>query len=194
MAAFDEIARILARHRPKLLDVRGFNRAAVALILREGSRGMDILFIERAPVAGDPWSGDISFPGGKMENGESDPRQTAERETLEEIGIDLDGGCYLGRLSDLTGARLPMQVSCFVYGVEGNRPFIPSREVRDVFWVSLAELSAPQRQITARVSFDGETFERPAILLPPDGKPVLWGLTHRLVIEFLELLGVKQIS
>ncbi len=191
MPFFDDIAFMLARHRPKLNDIPGFTRAAVALILRKGTEGMEILFIERAPREGDPWSGDIGFPGGKMEAGDSDPRQTAERETLEEIGLDLGKDCYLGRLSDISGARLPVLVSCFVYGIAGNPLLITSQEIRDHFWVSLADLTAAERHVTARVRFDGETQDRPAILLPLAGKPVLWGLTYRLVMEFLGLLGVK---
>ncbi len=188
MPIFDDIAFLLARHRPRLNDMPGFTRAAVALILRKGARGMEILFIERAPQEGDPWSGDIGFPGGKMEAGERDPRQTAERETLEEVGLDLGKGIYLGRLSDITGAHLPVLVSCFVYGVAGNPSLTPSQEVRDHLWVSLADLTDTERHVTARVRFDGEALERPAIRLPLTGKPVLWGLTYRLVMEFLEVL------
>ncbi len=188
MPFFDDIAFLLARYRPKLEDIPGFTRAAVALILREGTRGMEILFIERAPREGDPWSGDIGFPGGKMEAEESDPRQTAERETLEEVGLDLGNGIYLGRLSDIRGAHLPVLVSCFVYGITGNPSLIPSQEVRDHFWVSLDELTAAERHVTARVRFGGNTLERPAIRLPLAGKPVLWGLTYRLVTEFVGML------
>ncbi len=191
MPFFDDIAFILARYQPTLDDIPGFTRAAVALILRKGTGGMEILFIERAPREGDPWSGDIGFPGGKMEAAESDPRQTAERETLEELGLDLGNGRYLGRLSDISGAHLPVLVSCFVYGIAGNPSIITSQEIRDHFWVALADLTTAERHVTARVRFEGETLDRPAIRLPLAGKPVLWGLTYRLVMEFLGLLGVK---
>ncbi len=185
---FADISRLLARHRPQILDFPHYTRAAVALILRCAGRGMEILFIERAPCAGDPWSGDIGFPGGKMEPGDSDPRRTAERETEEEVNLELAEGSYLGRLSDIAGAHLPVLVSCFVYGVRETPPLIPSREIRDLFWIPLADLTAAERHVTARVRFDGETLERPAIRLPLAGKPVLWGLTYRFVMEFLELL------
>jgi 8-oxo-dGTP pyrophosphatase MutT (NUDIX family) len=149
---------------------------------------LEILFIERAPRAGDPWSGDIGFPGGRMEEGDLDSRRTAERETLEEIGLDLHERRYIGRLSDIAGAHLPVQVSCHVYGVEGIPTFVLSHEVRDLFWVALADLNAPERQIIAPVRFGGEMLDRPAIRLPQAGKPVLWGITYRLITEFLELI------
>jgi 8-oxo-dGTP pyrophosphatase MutT (NUDIX family) len=188
MITFDNIALILARHQPTLLDISTYTRAAVALVLRERTDGLEILFIERAPRVGDPWSGDIGFPGGKMEEGDRDSRQTAERETLEEIGLDLYGGRYLGRLSDITGAHLPVLISCHVYGLEHLPLFVLSHEVRDLFWVSPADLNAPDRHIIAPVRFGGEMLDRPAISLPQAGKPVLWGITYRLIMELLELI------
>lgn len=188
MISFDDIQRILACHKPMLIDGHGVTRAAVALILRPGETGLEVLFIERATHPGDPWSGDLGFPGGKVEERDGDPRQTAERETLEEIGLDLGGARCLGRLSDIAGAHTPVRVSCLVYGVEDLSLLVLSGEVRDAFWVSLADLVSPQRHFTSPVRFKGETFERPAISLPHTGKPVLWGLTYRLVMHFLDLL------
>ncbi len=185
---FDDIALLLGRHQPNIHDTPHHARAAVALILRLGGPHLEVLFIERAHLAGDPWSGDIGLPGGRMEKEEVDPRETAERETLEEVGLDLRSCRYLGRISDIAGAHLPILVSCFVYGIEGRPPLIPGQEARDVLWVSLVDLTVAERRVTARVRFNGETLERPAIRLPFPGKPVLWGLTYRLVTEFLELL------
>ena len=188
MTTYDGITHILARHRPALLDLPTYTRAAVALVLRAETDGLAMLLIERASRPDDPWSGDLGFPGGKVEKGESDIRLTAERETREEIGLDLREGRYLGRLSDVSGAHLPVLVSCFVYGVGNHPSFIFSHEIRDAFWISVAGLTSPERHVMARVSFGGKMLERPAIHLPQRGKPVLWGITYRLVMEFLELL------
>ncbi|HEX2767840.1 MAG TPA: CoA pyrophosphatase [Geobacteraceae bacterium] len=189
---FDHIIQMLARHHPTLFDLPTNTRAAVALVLRAGAHGLKALFIERAPRTGDPWSGDIGFPGGKMEAGDSGMRQTAERETREEIGLDLRGGRYLGRLSDIAGAHLPVLVSCHVYGVEELPLFVLNHEVRDLFWVSLADLNAPEHRIIATVRFGDEMLDRPAIRLPQPGKPVLWGITFRIVMEFLELFREER--
>jgi 8-oxo-dGTP pyrophosphatase MutT (NUDIX family) len=159
--------------------------AAVALILREGGEGLEVLFIERASRDGDPWSGDLGFPGGKIEPGDAGPREAAERETREELGLDLAAARYLGRLADIAGAHVPIRVSCFVYGLTGNSPLMPGGEVRDAFWVSVGDLRDPDRHTDAAVRFGGETFERPAIVLPVEGKPVLWGITYRLIMQFL---------
>jgi 8-oxo-dGTP pyrophosphatase MutT (NUDIX family) len=187
MTTFENISRLLALCRPASLECHAPTRAAVALILREREHGPEALFIERAAREGDPWSGDIGFPGGKFDKEDDTPRQTAERETLEEIGLDLRGSAYLGHLCDITGARLPVLVSCYVYGTGDIAPFILNHEVRDLFWVSLADLDSPERHITAQFQFDGEFFVQPAISLPQSGKPLLWGITYRFVMEFLRL-------
>jgi len=102
-------------------------RAAVAIVLRFGSLSRDIpvdstrslldflqyievsgasnlqiLYIQRAKQANDPWSGHIAFPGGRQEGNEKDI-ETAIRETKEEVGLDLGNWRHficIGRLSD----------------------------------------------------------------------------------------------
>lgn len=188
--SLDAVARTLTAREPELLPAGGRTRAAVALILREEPAGLSLLLIERATHEGDPWSGDLGLPGGKVEAEDATPRAAAERETREEIGLDLAGARHLGRLDDIVGAHLPVLVSCFAYGIAGAAPLQPSTEVRDAFWVPLSELADPARHACATVRFGGEEFRRPAITLATAGKPVLWGITYRLVMQFLERLGL----
>jgi 8-oxo-dGTP pyrophosphatase MutT (NUDIX family) len=188
MPTLDDIRHILATHEPTLLPAEQRNPAAVAMILREARSGLEVLFIERSAHERDPWSGDLAFPGGKIEAGDATLRQAAERETQEEIGLDLQAARYLGRLSDVSGASLPVRVSCFVYGIGETGPFDLSGEVRDAFWVPLAELLSVEQRVEGSVSLDRRAHGHPAIRLSPPGKPLLWGLTYRLVEQFLELI------
>ena len=48
----------------------------------------EVLYIRRSLNPTDRWSGDLAFPGGKANPGEND-RETCERETMEEVGLDL---------------------------------------------------------------------------------------------------------
>jgi 8-oxo-dGTP pyrophosphatase MutT (NUDIX family) len=184
---FNLITRQLEQLRQDDLPVAGATRAAVAMILRKGSVDLEMLFIERAAHEQDPWSGHLAFPGGKVEQGE-EPRQAAERETIEEIGLDLQSALYLGRLADIAGANLPVWVSCYVYGMNGNKfATMLSNEVGDLFWVGFADLLDAKRHVIAPVRFAENKLDVPAIILPQPGKPVLWGITYRLVMQLLEL-------
>ena len=187
--SFERIAEKLA-YRKSETDQYSGNRtpAAVAMILHQGTKDLEILFIQRATHNLDPWSGHIAFPGGKLEEGEI-PCQAACRETLEEIGIDLIEGAYLGRLSDIIGANLPVRVSCCLFAVDKSsvRPTL-NEEVRSLFWVALSDLRDPERHGRSSVAFDDKTLDVPAIQLPVDNTPVLWGITYRLVMQLLTVL------
>lgn len=187
---FDWISGCLSHPSPEIRDVPGYRRAAVALILSRIGSGYRILFIERATHPGDPWSGNIGFPGGKVEQDDADSRHAAERETMEELGVDLGSAEYLGRLSDHDGAHLPVLLSSFVYGIEEELEFIISEEVKDVFWLTIEELTDPNRHGAHLFTFAGDLFESPCIQLPFEDKPVLWGLTYRILSEFLEKTGM----
>ncbi|MEI6205193.1 MAG: CoA pyrophosphatase [Desulfuromonadales bacterium] len=186
---FQQISELLVvKEHDMPPDSEGRTRASVAMILCQAQDDPEMLFIQRAADANDPWSGHIAFPGGKQEEGEL-VCQTARRETREEIGIDLEMGRFLGRLSDIVGANLPVRVSCCLFVVD-QATCVPelSGEVSDVFWVRLSDLRDRTRHIQSNVAFDDRKFEVPAFRLPCVGKPVLWGITYRLVMQFLELL------
>lgn len=184
--SFEGISCLLKHPRPALRDIPGHRRAAVALLLSQTGWGYQILFIERATHPGDPWSGNIAFPGGKVEPDDIDARHAAERETMEELAIDLSQASYLGRLSDFDGAHLPVLLSCFVYGVPRSLGFVANEEVKDAFWVPVADLVDIDRHGTHQFTFSGDRFESPCIRLPFEDKPVLWGLTYRLLMNFLQ--------
>jgi ADP-ribose pyrophosphatase YjhB (NUDIX family) len=111
-----DIRAALAAHAPQSLT--GRRRAAVAVVLHDAGPSPEILFIERAERFGDPWSGQMAFPGGRVDPGDATARAAAERETLEEVGLDLAGAELLGRLGDVdAGVRVvaPLVLSAFVY-------------------------------------------------------------------------------
>ena len=188
MLTIDDISRRLAARSPRLIPHEGITRTAVALILKPGKQGPDLLFILRASNDADPWSGNIGFPGGRMEAADRSIRITAERETLEELGLNLRSATLLGRLDDTMGAHLPVLVSCFVYVVADSPSLTPNHEVARYFWFPLADLFAPHRHRVVELFFDGELHLFPAIDLIPSGEPVLWGITYRIVMQLPAIL------
>ena len=122
--------------------------AAVACVTRNSSRSdgsLEVLFILRSRYQGDRWSGQIAFPGGKQEEADRCTRDTAERETREELGIDISGDAfeYLGRLDDAWATK-KMAVSCYVYHQTAAQtpPFVlSSGEVERTHWVDLRHIA-----------------------------------------------------
>jgi 8-oxo-dGTP pyrophosphatase MutT (NUDIX family) len=169
---------------PELWHDEVKTRASVSLILREEEGGLSLFFIRRAESEADHWSGHIAFPGGRVDPGDPGPRETAERETLEEVGLALEPDDYIGRLGDLRGQTQSIIVSAFVYGVTRPAPLVLNHEVADGFWLPLREIVQPDRHVERGFDYLGQTLYLPAIRVMDGEGPVLWGLSYR----FLEIL------
>ena len=186
------VRRALRDHRPHLVDPRDARPAAVALVLAESPQGAELVLIRRAERADDPWSGQIAFPGGRHDPGDSDLRATAIRETREETGVDLTGAESLGALDDLqprTPTLPPVVVRPFVFTLPRRVALVPSDEVQRAFWLPLARLTDPavRRDVTLTLQGAKRTF--PAYLV--DGE-VIWGMTERILSPFVELVSDQQ--
>ncbi len=77
-------------------------RSAVAMVLKLIDGELHILMIKRAEREGDPWSGHMAFPGGRMDPGDANGFSVAVRETEEEVGLTLGSeDLCIGRLSEI---------------------------------------------------------------------------------------------
>lgn len=192
MISLGEIRRALRAAPPLLLDPHAKQHAAVALVLRDAPTGLELLFIERAEREGDPWSGQMAFPGGGVERLDPSPRFAAERETLEEVGLTLGAAEELGRLDDLEGRHagrtVPLVISAFVYRVSEPPPLVASDEVQETLWVPLTTLLTPERHIdyVHRLT-PGARY--PGIVVGDPERHVVWGLTFRFLQSFFARLG-----
>lgn len=188
MISIADFRRVLARYKPRLASKDG-TRAAVAMVLQQQGETLQLLFIERSQRDDDPWSGHVAFPGGRVDRLDGSARLAAERETREEVGLDLECAEYLGRLDDVTGATLPVLVSCFVYHVPSAGRLHPNDEVKEAFWVRLSELADAGRHHKRRFRIDNADRRFSTIDLPGPGGRVLWGISYRLVAQLLALAG-----
>lgn len=179
----ERLRRALADPAPEV-PLEGPRVAAIALILIERDDFLDALMIERAQREGDPWSGHIALPGGHVEASDAGLYATAERETLEEVGLDLNlAGERLGRLADFAPVRgVPIAVRPFVYLLQTLPTLELNAEVRRALWVPLGPLQRGEQRTTYALSRAGQRFEFPGWQL--DGS-VVWGLTYRVLEDFL---------
>jgi len=184
------IADSLDAHRPQTLNPNNRGHASVAMLLKEGTSSSEVLFIVRADHDRDPWSGNIGFPGGRLNHDEESPRRAAERETSEELNLDLGQAAYLGQLDDLYGAILPVLVSCFVYRIPETARLQPNHEVASTFWCPLTTLLEPTRHKLETFTYRGSAREHPVVRLLEPGRPFLWGITYRLIRNFFTVCDI----
>jgi 8-oxo-dGTP pyrophosphatase MutT (NUDIX family) len=188
----EDISARLSAREPKLLNLDNNRHGAVAMILRPGSTGLEVLFIERTRCEADPWSGQMAFPGGIVEAHDEDARRAAERETREEVGIDLTDALFMGRLDDVQGrhrAHLKgIVVSGFVYYDDQGQVTVPNYEVADTVWEPMTTFMNPGRFTHIEyAAAPGERF--PGIRVGHAEHQVVWGLTRRFMMSFFEIAG-----
>ena len=196
--SLEALTRAFEDHAPTVHGTAERTQASVALVVGERDDDLALLFIERARHEGDRWSGDIAFPGGRIDERDRDPAATAARETREEVGISLAGRRPLARLDDLVGFRESVVVSGYVFAVEGCPQPRSNHEVRSAFWLNFREIESPARHVTRHFDYRGRELLLPALRVHDEGahaanladeaaRPALWGLSYR----FLELLMEK---
>ena len=132
-------------------------------------------------------TGEVSFPGGRIDEGE-EAAAAALREAHEEIGLDPSRVQVLGRLSTMTTIRNPAPITPFVGVVTGGRPeFVANpAEVERVITVPLAEMFAEEVHREEMWEL-GQFGVRPFYFFELIGDTV-WGATARILREFLELV------
>ena len=183
------IARLhqrLSNHDPVRRDSAARIQAAVAIVLVPGAdQKLEVLFIKRAEVDGDPWSGQMAFPGGRRDDGDATLMATAQRETLEETGVELSDSMVVGVLDDLvpmTPVLPPIVVRPFVFALPERPEVTPSAEVALHVWTPLEEL--PQSAGQTEIRLRGVERSMPAFLVGPH---VVWGMTHRILKSLFDL-------
>lgn len=184
------ISTAIEKHDPFRAVVGDKTRqAAVAIILCAPSlqsKEIEVGFILRAQREGDPWSGQMAFPGGHLDATDDDLKMAAVRETIEEISVDLHAGRYLGSLdhqqAQPRGRTLDMVIEPHVFWLPAVPSSQPNYEVAEVVWTSLPGLMSNERHTTQEkpiggtpTIFNGYELERGHFV---------WGLTYRIVKTF----------
>lgn len=203
MPTLAEIRNAFQSHAPRVLEPVA-NQAAVAVVLHDAPTGSEMLFIQRAEHPRDPWSGHMAFPGGRVDPGDATPRHAAERETREEVGLDLGGAELIGRLDDVDGAPPGLHrlvVSAFVYDLRPRGSLRPhgdlhprgtitlNHEVSDALWVPVPNLIDRARHVPFYWPPGQRETHYPGIVVGNPDRHVVWGLTYRFLELFFTALG-----
>jgi 8-oxo-dGTP pyrophosphatase MutT (NUDIX family) len=165
--------------------------AAVLVPLVRHPEGLSVLLTQRTPHL-HHHGGQISFPGGRMEDADTSPEAAALRETEEEIGLAPAGVDILGRLDDyvtVTGFHVTPVVALVEPPLDLNLdPF----EVAEVFQVPLTFImDVANHQRRSRITDQG--LERWFYAIDYEGR-VIWGATAAMLVNLQETLAELWIS
>ncbi len=157
--------------------------AAVAAVLRYASEP-EVLLIRRTEAPGDPWSGQMAFPGGRREVEDPDLVSTAVRETEEEVGVDLSRSAeLLGRLDDVQATaqarRLDLVIVPHVFVLhEPVTLQLSGTEVDEALWAPLGPMLSGETATTRPWEHAGHRLDLPGYQV---GEHIVWGLTYRML-------------
>jgi len=143
-----------------------------------------VLYTERSPDLRSH-SGQVAFPGGKIDPGDSGPAAAALREANEEVSLDPADARVLGYMpAYFTGSNY--MITPVVAEVRPHADFVANpSEVRTVFEVPLPLLMKEESFGTFRIRRRGQ--EHTTWQIEHEG-PVIWGITANLTRHFYELV------
>ncbi|MDJ0271583.1 MAG: CoA pyrophosphatase [Candidatus Caldarchaeum sp.] len=152
----------------------GPGTAAVAIVLREGP---EVLLVKRVEREGDPWSGQVAFPGGRWRPGDMDFIATALRELYEEAYLPAEAVGFIGFLETVSPRNVPtLKVKPVVFRLLHDVSPHPGAEVSKVFWLPLTNLpmfyaKVYSRHLNREVVTEAYSY----------GGELIWGMTARLI-------------
>lgn len=186
-----DVRERLGSHSPACGELTAKQQAAVAMILRPNVElGVEMLLIKRGDREGDPWSGHMAFPGGRIEIDDASLQAAAERETLEEIGVDLanDVGLPLGQLAPLRPLSSPYNVAVTPFVYELSREparYILNHEVAEVHWTPISPMMRGDSITRIDWNFENEIRSMPGFRV---SNRTVWGMTYQMLNSLFRVI------
>ena len=169
-------------------EMSGRPRRGCVLLVLYKKKGKTHLVLTRRRDDLNSHAGQISFPGGRREVGES-LQTTALREANEEIGLDLKLVEIIGWLSCLYIPPSDYQVYPFVSWYYGPQQFtLQDSEVAEILEVPLEHLLDPDNQYEEPWELRGFQVQVPYYLV---AEHKVWGATAMMLSEFLERIRIS---
>ncbi len=164
-----------------------YRLSAVMIILYHHNDQLQTVLTERQSYNG-KHSGQMSFPGGKMEKFDSNTRFTAIRETTEEIGVDILPENILGQLTDVYIPVSNFLVHPFIAFSEERPDFIANeREVKSIIEFPVKSLMVPDTRIITKIQNHKGIWMKDIPCFEIEKKAV-WGATALMLNEFRMIL------
>jgi mutator protein MutT len=180
----DDIERALAAATPGRPIAPTFPDArasAVLVALADGEEGAEVLLTRRSRHLR-THKGEISFPGGRMDPGET-PAETALREAHEEVGLDPTLVTLFAELDHLSTVVSRSHIVPVVGRLPAVVPLGPaSPEVERVMWLPLAELVRPDTYHSER--WGRSPTDRLLHFFELEDETV-WGATARILVDLI---------
>ncbi len=169
----------------ELTDETRLKCAAVLITLIRQDDAWNVLYTRRTHHV-ESHKGQVSFPGGGCDDGETTPEQTALREAQEEVGLDPARVRVLGRLANMVTVT-SFRVTPVVGAIDWPTVFrIGEHEVERVFTIPLDWLA--DRRNRWELPFPGRN--RSVIAYHPYDGELVWGATARMTVDLLNALGI----
>lgn len=188
----DEITRRIRSAPPQadletLAAANAHLRAAAVLVPLLPDQDHWSLLLTRRTEMVQSHKGQVSFPGGAADPGETIPEETALREAYEEIGLEAQDIEIIGRLSPRPTISnfLVTPVVAFLRGPFTLR--LSAAEVSRVFTIPLEWLADISHWEERPRSAPGGYYEKVIYFQPYDDE-VLWGASARITIDLLSAL------
>ncbi len=196
------LQQILASRTRGIMGQENAVKTAVLIPLLQQKNGWSILFEKRAKTLRRQ-AGEICFPGGHVEKTDPDEQYTALRETSEELGILANEIEIVGPL-DIFVSLTGLMIYPYVGIIHSEKLEPNSAEVDELFTITLSELLAyhpsvydillaavppadfPYHLIPQGKNYPFRQEHRQQWFFELDGR-IIWGLTARILVHFLEI-------
>jgi 8-oxo-dGTP pyrophosphatase MutT (NUDIX family) len=157
-------------------------RGAVAVLVKEEAEDLWLLMIKRAVNPRDPWSGQMAFPGGHANPTDRSLLDTAVRETMEEVSVDIRLQEFLGCLHNVQPRNAQMVVAPFVFLLLGEAHPSTSGEAREILWVPMSFLLNSKNVSSIKVPIDQREILMGCYVYLDH---TIWGLSFRIIQEIV---------